>query len=211
MGLFITLEGIEGCGKSSQAKRITQHLTEHGHEVVQTFEPGGTPVTAGIRTILADPANTLDPGAELMLFLADRAQHVATVVQPALAAGKIVVCDRYSDSTLAYQGYGRGHDVKVLAELNRFAARGLSPDLTLWIDCDIGLGLGRAKRRAAGPADRFEAEPLAFHQRIREGFVELAAQFPERIVRIDGDLAEEEVGSCCIAAVDAALAVRRAR
>jgi dTMP kinase len=211
VALFITLEGIEGCGKSSQAKRIAAHLTAHGHQVVQTFEPGGTAVTAAIRTMLADPANRLDSTAELMLFLADRAQHVAAVVQPALQAGKIVICDRYSDSTLAYQGFGRGHKVELLEELNRFASHGLTPDLTLWIDCDIGLGLGRAKRRAAGPGDRFEAEPLAFHSRIRDGFADLAARFPERIVRIDGDLAEEEVGACCIAAVDAAMAARRAR
>ncbi|HYB98570.1 MAG TPA: dTMP kinase [Candidatus Limnocylindrales bacterium] len=209
MALFITLEGIEGCGKSSQAKRIADHLTARGHEVVLTFEPGATPVTAGIRKLLADPANVLDATAELMLFLADRAQHVATVVRPALKDGKIVVCDRYSDSTLAYQGYGRGHDLDTLIGLNGFAAHGLTPDLTLWIDCDIGLGLGRAKRRAAGPGDRFEAEPLSFHQRIRDGFAALAGRFPERFVRIDGDLAEEEVGSCCIAAVDATLAARR--
>ena len=203
MGFFITFEGIEGSGKSTQARRLAEHLRSEGFEVVQTREPGGTEITAQIRALLADPASKLDPTAELMLFLADRAQHVATVIRPALAAGKVVVCDRYCDSTLAYQGYGRGHDLAWLEELNRRASHGVTPDLTLWIDCPVEVGLGRAQRRAGGPGDRFEIEPLAFHARIRAGFTELSRRFPRRFVRIDGDLPEDAVGAECLSAVQA--------
>src|SRR5437867_3134064 len=128
MSFFVTFEGIEGCGKSTQSRRVADHLRSAGHEVVLTREPGGTEVTAQIRRLLADPSSRLDPTAELMLFLADRAQHVACVVRPALEAGKIVLCDRYGDSTLAYQGYGRGHDLAWLEELNRRVSYDLIPD-----------------------------------------------------------------------------------
>ncbi|HEY2776044.1 MAG TPA: dTMP kinase [Candidatus Binatia bacterium] len=210
MGFFITLEGIEGCGKSTQARRLQSRLAGPGRHVVLTREPGGTATTAPIRALLADPASQLDPTAELMLFLADRAQHVATVIQPALAAGSIVVCDRYCDSTLAYQGYGRGHDLAWLEDLNRRASHGVVPDLTLWIDCAIETGLRRAKQRAGGPGDRFEIEPLAFHDKIRRGFAALATRFASRIVRIDGNRGEEEVASDCIAAVQSRLQAREA-
>lgn len=203
MAFFITFEGIEGCGKSTQAKRLDAWLRSTGHDVVLTREPGGTEITAQIRRLLADPASKLDPTAELMLFLADRAQHVATVVRPALADGKVVICDRYCDSTLAYQGYGRGHDLAWLEELNRRASHGVVPDLTLWVDCSIEVGLGRVQRRAGGPGDRFEIEPLQFHAKIRAGFADLARRFPKRIVRIEGDQNEEDVAAACIAAVEA--------
>lgn len=202
MGLFVTFEGIEGCGKSTQSRHVAGHLRLRGHDVVLTREPGGTDITAQIRQLLADPASRLDPTAELMLFLADRAQHVATVIRPALAAGKIVLCDRYCDSTLAYQGYGRGHDLAWLEELNRRASHAVIPDLTLWIDCPVEIGLARARRREGGPGDRFEVEPFDFHTRIRRGFSELAARCPDRIVRIDSDRDPELVGADCIAVVD---------
>lgn len=205
MRFFLTMEGIEGCGKSTQARRLHDALCARGLGVVLTREPGGTDVTAEIRRLLADPQSNLDPTAELMLFLADRAQHVASVIRPALDAGKVVVCDRYSDSTMAYQGYGRGHDLAWLTELNGRASHGLEPDLTLWIDCAIELGLGRAKRRAGGPGDRFEIEPMEFHAKIRAGFAELAARNPGRIVRIDGNGSEEEVAAACLAALDRAM------
>lgn len=163
-----------------------EQLRAEGRDVVLTHEPGGTDVTLAIRRLLADPESKLDPRAELLLFLADRAQHVATVIQPALARGAIVVCDRYSDSTMAYQGYGRGHKMELLLELNAWAADGLEPDLTVWIDVDIETGLRRA-RGGGGPGDRFEAEPLAFHTAIHQGFAELAAKAPSRFVRINGD------------------------
>jgi len=200
---FITFEGIEGCGKSTQAARVAAYLRSRGTEVIATREPGGTDVTAEIRRLLADPRSNLDPRAELLLFMADRAQHVASVIVPALENGKTVICDRYGDSTMAYQGYGRGHDLDWLERLNAFASRGVRPDLTLWIDCDVRVGLGRAKTRSGGPGDRFEAEPLAFHERIRAGFVALHCAHPERIVRINGNVAEDDVTQACIAAVEA--------
>lgn len=208
MGLFVTFEGIEGCGKSTQSRHVDEHLRALGHDVVLTREPGGTMLTQQIRSLLADPENKFDPTAELMLFLADRAQHVATVIRPALEAGKVVLCDRYCDSTLAYQGYGRGHDLAWLADLNHRASHGVVPDLTLWIDCPIEIGLGRAQRRAGGPGDRFEIEPLAFHARIRAGFADLAARFPERIVHVESDRDQAEVSAECIAIVEQRLADR---
>jgi dTMP kinase len=210
MGFFVTLEGIEGSGKSTQARRLEAHLEAAGRSVVLTREPGGTDITAQIRALLADPASRLDPTAELMLFLADRAQHVASVVRPALEAGSVVICDRYCDSTLAYQGYGRGHDLAWLRDLNHRASHGVVPDLTLWIDCSVETGLGRAQKRAGGPGDRFEIEPVAFHSRIRAGFAELVAIYRERIVRIEGDRPEDEVAAACIAALDERMAQKAA-
>lgn len=209
MGFFVTFEGIEGCGKSTQSRAVAAHLQAHGHHVVLTREPGGTAITAQIRSLLADPESRLDPTAELMLFLADRAQHVATVIRPALDAGAVVLCDRYCDSTLAYQGYGRGHDLAWLEELNIRASHGLVPDLTLWIDCPVEIGLGRAKRRAGGPGDRFEIEPTDFHTRIRSGFSELARRFPGRIVHMPSDRDPDEVAADCIAAVEQRLAAKK--
>jgi dTMP kinase len=205
-GFFVTIEGIEGSGKSTQARRLTEFLRARTHrEVVATREPGGTDVTQRIRSLLADPSAALDPRAELFLFLADRSHHVATVIGPALARGAIVVSDRYSDSTLAYQGYARGHDLELLRDLNAWASYGATPDLTLWIDCDVELGLARANKRAGGPGDRFEAEPLRFHEKVRRGFAEIAAAEPQRVVRIDGALDLDAVLSAMKAAVLARL------
>ncbi len=201
MSLFVTFEGIEGCGKSTQAELLAEHLRAEGREVTLTHEPGGTEHTREIRRLLADPDCALDDRAELFLFLADRAQHVRSVIQPALERGAIVVCDRYSDSTMAYQGYGRGHDVGWLEGVNEYASYGCVPGLTLWIDCDIATGLARARKDTGGPGDRFEAEPLPFHTSVRQGFAELCKRFPERIVRIDGNLPIDEVTAHVIAAV----------
>ena len=200
-GLFVTFEGVEGCGKSTQSRRLDAWLRERGRDVVLTREPGGTPLTMQIRALLADPASQLDPTAELMLFLADRAQHVASVIRPALEAGRIVLCDRFCDSTLAYQGYGRGHSLAWLEELNLRASHAVVPDLTLWFDCPVETGLRRANQRDGGPGDRFEIEPLAFHSRIRTGFSELAARFPERIVRVDSTRDPDSVTADCITAL----------
>ena len=202
MALFVTLEGTEGCGKTTQAHRLGEYLRGAGHDVVNTREPGGTELTREIRRLLADPASELDRRAELLLFLADRAQHVATVIRPALASGAVVVCDRYSDSTLAYQGYGRGHELDMLERWNRWASLEVVPNLTLWIDVELAVGLARAQRENGGPADRFEAEPLAFHRRIHVGFEKLARACPERIVRIDGNRSEEDVFERIKAAVE---------
>ncbi len=209
MTSFITLEGVEGCGKTTQARLLADHLRGTGHDVVLTREPGGCDVTGRIRELLADPESRLDPRAELLLFLADRAQHVATVIRPAIERGAIVLCDRYCDSTTAYQGYGRGHDLPWLERMNEWASGGLLPDLTLWIDSDIETGLARAARQTGGPGDRFESEALEFHQRVREGFLAIHRKHPERVVRIAGDGTIEEIQSAIVAVVDAHLAEER--
>jgi dTMP kinase len=209
--LFVTLEGIEGCGKSTQARRLVDSLRARGFaDVVLTREPGGTDVTGRIRSLLADPTAALDPRCELMLFLADRAHHVATVIRPALSRGAIVVCDRFSDSTLAYQGYARGHDLSWLRDLNRWASYGATPDLTLWIDCAVEIGLARANKRSGGPGDRFEKEPLDFHRRVHDGFSELCRGEPARFVRIDGSLDEASVAAAALVETMKRLDERRA-
>jgi dTMP kinase len=202
-GLFITLEGIEGCGKSTQAARLAAHLDRSSDlEVVTTREPGGTDATKQIRALLADPNSDWDPRAELLLFLADRAEHVSRIIGPALGRGAIVLCDRYADSTTAYQGYGRGHDLNRLYELNAWASLETVPNLTLWIDCDIETGVRRAAKLTGGPGDRFENEPLDFHRKIHQGFTQLAADHPDRIVRIDGDADIDAVFEAILAAVE---------
>ncbi len=194
MPAFITLEGVEGSGKTTQAALLAEFLRDElGCTVALTREPGGIETTRAIRELLADPRHALDPRAELLLFLADRAQHVAKFIEPKLAEGAIVLCDRYRDSTIAYQGYGRGHDLDMLRRLNAWASRDRMPDLTLWIDCDIRTGLARAVGRSPGPGDRFEEEPLSFHERVREGFAALYRAEPERIVRIGGEGSIDEV------------------
>jgi dTMP kinase len=195
-GLFVTLEGIEGCGKSTQARLLAESLRDTDRrDVVLTREPGGTDVTQRIRALLADPTSHLDARCELLLFLADRAQHVATVIRPALERGAVVVCDRYSDSTLAYQGYARGHSLDLLRDLNEWASYGLRPDLTFWIDCPVETGLTRANKRSGGPGDRFEKEPLAFHEKVSAGFAELATADPQRFVHVDGTRSKDVVAA----------------
>ncbi len=195
VSFFITFEGIEGCGKSTQARVLVERLNGEGRQALLTHEPGGSELTVEIRRLLADPDGELDRQAELFLFLADRAQHVATIIRPALEAGTIVVSDRYSDSTMAYQGYGRGHDLRWLAEINQKACQATMPDLTLWLDCSVETGLDRAIKQRGGPSDRFEREPLEFHRSVRGGFVELHRQSSERMVRIDAEAPPEEVGN----------------
>jgi dTMP kinase len=179
---FITFEGIEGSGKSTQALRLAQAI---GPEAVLTFEPGATPVGRRIREVLLDRSllGVVEPEAELLLFLADRVQHVGEVIRPALDAGKVVLCDRFADSTLAYQGYGRGLSIDRILESSRAALGDLSPDLTLLFDIPVEAGLRRAGRR--GNNDRFEAETVSFHERVREGFRTLAAGEPARFAIID--------------------------
>lgn len=204
VSFFITFEGIEGCGKSTQSRLLVERLTERGRQALLTREPGGTELTLHIRELLADPDGELDRKAELFLFLADRAQHVTKVIKPALAEGAIVVSDRYSDSTLAYQGYGRGHDLDWLTEINERACQSTLPDLTLWLDCSVETGLERAVKLRGGPSDRFENEPLDFHRNVHGGFVALHQRFPERIVQIDAEASPEAVAR----AIDAQIAER---
>jgi len=184
-GLFITLEGPEGSGKTTQAPLLAAWLQAQGHIVVRTREPGGTPVGERIRALLHDPAHAeLRPRAEVLLYAASRAQLVDEVIRPALRAGKLVLCDRYFDSTYAYQGYGRSLSLEALREITRFATGGVMPDVTLYLDIDPAVGLQR--RVAAGEEmNRLDREALAFHRRVREGYQALIAAEPERWVVID--------------------------
>jgi dTMP kinase len=189
--MFITLEGIEGAGKSTQLKNIVAFLKAGGYECVTTREPGGTAIGAQIRGILLDPANAgLDAHAELLLYVADRIQHIKTVIAPALAQGRVVLCDRYFDATLVYQGYARGLDQSLIRELHRLVCRDLMPDLTLLFDLDPGTGLARAWQRINGGGhvaaeSRFEQEQLTFHQKVRDGYLALARSEPLRYRIID--------------------------
>lgn len=187
-GWFITLEGVEGSGKTTQARLLCDALRARGYSVLLTREPGGTATGATLRALLLDPAASLEPATELLLMLADRAQHVREQLQPALASGMIVISDRYCDSTTAYQGYGRGFDLKLLAELNRLASDSTLPNLTFLLDCPVAVGLARTRARQlnlAGAPDRFEKEQMEFHQRVRDGFVAIARAEPARVILLD--------------------------
>lgn len=191
--MFLTVEGVEGSGKSTLLDALAARLEAEGTPVMRTREPGDSSLGAHIRPLVLSAGRTPDPRAELFLFLADRAQHVAEVVRPALAAGMLVLCDRYADSTIAYQGYGRGMDIDRLQQLNDFATGGLWPDLTLLLDLPPETGLLRATRRNAATGlsrteGRFEAETLAFHERIRQGFLARARLYPERFRVLDASL-----------------------
>lgn len=191
--MFLSFEGGEGAGKSTQIQALSAWLQAEGKPVLVTRQPGGTNYGQRIRHLILDhhPSEVLSPRAELFLYLADRAHHVDTVIRPALAAGQIVLCDRYADSTLAYQGYGRGLDLKELTTLNHLATGGLQPDLTFWLDLDPALGQERIGERPG--KDRLESEALAFHQQVRQGYAALAAEQPQRWQRIDASLSAAAV------------------
>jgi dTMP kinase len=207
--MFITLEGIEGSGKTSQIRRIARWLTAAGRDCLTTREPGGTPIGGQIRSVLLHPDNgELAPTAELLLYVADRVQHLETVVRPALAAGKVVVCDRYFDATLVYQGYARGLDRDTIRRLHQLACNGLTPDLTLLLDLDPEVGLARAWKRihaddAHAQESRFEKERLGFHQRVRAGYLDLAGLEPQRFAVINAAVDEQAVGAQIEAALTA--------
>ena len=196
-GLFVVFEGGEGAGKSTQVKRLAAVLEETGCEVVVTREPGATPVGAKIRALLLDPATRLSPRSEALLYAADRAQHVATVVRPALDRGAVVISDRYVDSSLAYQGAGRALPQEEIAGLSRWATDGLVPDITLLLDIDPAVGLARA----TGSPDRIEQESLAFHQAVRQGFLDLAAAEPDRYCVVSAMLSPDAVHAAVVARV----------
>jgi dTMP kinase len=197
--MFVTFEGIDGSGKSTQIEMLAAHLEQKGHGVLVTREPGDGSLGRQLRPILLDLKNAgLSDRAELFLYLADRAQHVREVVAPALAAGKIVLCDRFADSTVAYQGYGRGLDPGLLKSLNDLAVAGTTPELTILLDLSPEAGLGRARARnedagAAGSEGRFEALALDFHTRVRQGYLALAAAEPERFRVIDAARKPQEI------------------
>jgi dTMP kinase len=191
MALFITFEGGEGSGKSSQAKLLYRRLSKLDIPVILTHEPGGTPSGERVARLLKW-ARSIDisPLSELMLFNASRAQLVREVIKPALNSGKVVICDRYYDSTTAYQSYGRGLDLKVVKTINTTAAQGLNPDLTILLDMPVEEGLSRKKGKKR---DRFEQEDLAFHYRVRNGYLKIAADEPERWLVIDASQSKEKI------------------
>lgn len=191
MGYLITFEGVEGCGKTTQIRLLGEHLESLGYTVVLTREPGGCDIADKIRSILLDADNRdICPLTELLLYAAARSQHVSQVILPALKAGSIVLCDRFTDATIAYQSAGRGLDRTTVDTLNFLACQSLRPDLTVLIDCDAATGLGRAKSRIesqSGPREeRFELEALEFHQRVRVGYLTLAQDEPQRFITVDG-------------------------
>ncbi|GBD12865.1 Thymidylate kinase [bacterium HR24] len=188
-GLFVTLEGGEGAGKSVQARALARRLEEHRLPHLLTYEPGGTELGLRLRELLMDPAIELSPWGELFLFAADRAQHVGEVIAPALAEGKVVVCERFNDSTIAYQGYGRGLPLEQVRQVCRAAAANVVPDLTFLLDVPPDVGLARK----TGDDDRFRYQALDFHQRVRQGYLALAREEPARIVVVDATLPVAEV------------------
>nr|WP_184130252.1 dTMP kinase [Deinococcus humi] len=183
-GFFLSFEGPEGAGKSTQIARLARRLEEMALPHTVTREPGGTPLGARVREVLLDPQLTIDPLPEFLLYSASRAQLVTNVIRPALDRGEVVVCDRYADSSLAYQGFGRGLDAALLRDITAAATGGLWPNLTVLLDLDPRVGLERAAQR--GQPDRLERTDLAFHQRLRQGFLELAGTQPERFLVLDG-------------------------
>lgn len=204
--MFITFEGIEGCGKSTQISLLEQTLTAHGQRVMRTREPGGCPIADLVRAILLDADNqAMVPITELLLYGAARAQHLAEVIRPALAQGQLVLCDRFSDATRAYQAFGRHLDRQLIEQVNLLACQGLSPDLTLLLDCPVEVGLTRARQRidtTNGPREeRFELEALEFHQRVRDGYLTLAAEDPQRFVLVDAGKTPEQVATQIATAV----------
>jgi dTMP kinase len=189
LALFITFEGGEGSGKSTQAKALYRRLSRMGISVLFTREPGGTPLGNSLRRWLKGEGE-IDPTTELLLFNASRAHLVSRVIHPALEKGTIVICDRFAESTVAYQGYGRGLDLRVIEAINNIATQGLKPDLIVFLDIPIQHGLARK-----GLHDRFEREESAFHQRVRGGYLEMASKDPKRWLIIDGSLPKKDIQS----------------
>ncbi len=195
---FVTFEGGDGTGKTTHIRTLENYLTQQGRVSLVTREPGGTSLGRLIRRVLLEVGDQeIASSTELFLYLADRAQHVSEIIRPAIAAGKIVLCDRFTDSTLAYQGYGRGIDLKLLQQLNDLADAGVRPDLTFLFDCPVALGLARTSQRqseAGQPReDRFEREKVEFHEKIRAGFLDLARAEPARFRVVDAARSVEAV------------------
>ena len=192
--MFVTFEGSDGSGKTTQIHLLTQHLRTAGHTVLTTREPGGTRIGDGIRQLLLDLAHTeMNARAETLLFNAARAQIVAEVIRPALAAANIVLCDRFADSTLAYQGYGHRQDIAELARLIEYATGGLRPDLTIYLDLPPEEGIRRNRGRAGGDWNRLDAQELSFYQRVANGYRQLIAQQPQRWTVIDASRSRDQI------------------
>ena len=205
-GAFIALEGGEGAGKSTQGGLLATHLRASGREVVWTREPGGTPASEAIRAIVLSPEfEGLEPRAEALLFAAARGEHAARVIRPAIERGAVVICDRYIDSSVAYQGYGRSLGSGAVRDLSLWATGGLLPDLTLLLDVDPVIGLARLSN-----PDRLEAEPLDYHRAVRAGFLQLAADDPSRYLTLDASCDVDDIARAIADRVDAALSSREA-
>jgi dTMP kinase len=194
-GYFITFEGSEGCGKTTQIEALAKALEAQGKTVLITREPGGTLIGEKIRNLLQDPShkNDISDMTELLLFSASRAELITSRIQPALARGEIVICDRFYDSTFVYQGLGRAIDMNIVEQLNQITVGTLKPDLTILLDLDAKIGIERAKSRQSGELDRIENESLAFFEAVRNGYLELAKKEPERFKTIDGLLSVDAI------------------
>ena len=197
---FISFEGIEGSGKSTQAKRLAGYFRTKGQKVIDTVEPGGTNIGQKIRELLLEPGNHMEPITELLLYYASRAQHVREVIYPAILDDTIVITDRFSDSTVAYQGYARGIDLKLLSILNEIVNPDLKPFLTFMLDLDVEEGLKR--NRKASKEDRFELETVEFHNRVRKGFLQIASEEPERVKVIDASRSQDEISEEIIKVIE---------
>ncbi len=191
-GLFITVEGTDGSGKTTQIKLMEEFLKAAGNDVVLSREPGGTEISETIRNLILDPGNKdISPLTEMLLYAAARAQHVFQVIRPSLESGKCVICDRFVDSSYAYQGCGRGVDLKTVADVNRAAVDGVVPDITFFLDIDPRLAIER--RIKSTGADRIEQEKMDFHMRVYEGYRKMALLYPDRIKTIDASKSIEEI------------------
>lgn len=194
MNMFITLEGVEGSGKTTVAKRLIDQLTADEYDVLYTREPGGNKIAEQIRDVILNKENTaMADRTEVLLYAAARYQHLVDVITPALEAGKVVICDRFVDSSIAYQGHARGVGVDQVATINQFATKGLTPDLTLFIDVTPEVGLARINQDANREINRLDLEGLKFHQAVYKGYQALAKQHSDRIVIINGEQTPEEV------------------
>lgn len=191
MGRLIVFEGVEGCGKTTQLHKTHQWLESLSLSVVVTREPGGTSLGIDLRELLLNNATqAIDDSTELLLYAADRAQHVEELLRPELAKRKIVLCDRYVDSTVAYQGYGRGLNLALIAQLNQIATKGLESDLTIWFDIDVAISLAR---KQPDQSDRIEKQAIEFHRRVQQGYTELAQTAGDRMIRIDANRSIAEI------------------
>jgi dTMP kinase len=194
MSLFITLEGPEGSGKTSAITKVKEILEKEGHEIVMTREPGGTPISEQIREVILNKENTaMDYRTEALLYAASRRQHLVEKIWPSVKAGKIVICDRYLDSSLAYQGFARDLGIEDILKINMYATENTFPDLTLLFDLDPEIGLSRINADKNREVNRLDLEKLSFHKKVREGYLSLAKLYPERFVIIDASKSKEEV------------------
>lgn len=192
-GVFITFEGPDGCGKTTQSVLLLKHLTRRGYKVVHTREPGGTSLAEFLRGVLLNASAEIAPLTELLLYSAARSQHTIEKIKPALASGKVVICERYTDATVAYQGYGRGLNLKLIRQLNSIATGNLKPDLTLVLDLSVDTGFNRMKKNRI--KDRLERESREFHKRVRKGYLKIASGEPKRVKVIDAAGTVSEVHS----------------